>query len=50
MQIERHQAPPGELHVPPEPAAAEEQVSRLCCHSPCDIATSPSARLCLEAV
>lgn len=27
MQIKRHQAPPGELHVPPEPAAAQEQVS-----------------------
>lgn len=27
VQIKRHQAPPGELHVPPEPAAAQEQVS-----------------------
>jgi len=29
VQIKRHQAPPGELHVPPEPPAAQEQVSWL---------------------
>lgn len=35
LQIKRHQAPSGKLHVPPESAAAKEQVRSLCCHSPC---------------
>lgn len=35
VQIQRHEAPPGELHVPPESTAAQEQVSRLCyCNIP----------------
>lgn len=50
VQIQRHEAPPGELHVPPESTAAQEQVSRLCYHSPCGTATFPSARLRLETV
>lgn len=26
VQIKRYKAPPGELHVPPKPAASQEQV------------------------